>query len=390
MLESLRFTPFPDAATSLGALRASGIRAAVVSNWDCSLGGVLAGLGLGGLLDAVVTSAEVGVPKPDPLIFESALAAVQCPPAHAILVGDSLEIDVAGGRAAGIRSVLLDRGALGLRSRRRRADLHARQPARADRRLPYRLTGRGPDRGPTRPARRRSPGGRSFPVGARTGFLGLLVAALGTVVAMVLITIGFAAAGAEDLSNNHAFVLVATLAQDAMFVIAAYALTAEAGPVSASTFGLRPFGRSAIGTMAVAFGAYWALSLVYSALVAPPCDKLPDDLGIHESAVLATLAGIFVIVDRSARRRVLLPRLSVPGASPKLGRLARGSCQRPDLRRAPLRSGQAGAAGNSRHGARVRIPPDGFALALRAATRDEQHLRVRDAAERLELLAHSR
>ena len=111
MLESLRFTPFPDAATSLGALRASGIRAAVVSNWDCSLGGVLAGLGLGGLLDAVVTSAEVGVPKPDPLIFESALAAVQCPPAHAILVGDSLEIDVAGGRAAGIRSVLLDRGA---------------------------------------------------------------------------------------------------------------------------------------------------------------------------------------------------------------------------------------------------------------------------------------
>ena len=140
------------------------------------------------------------------------------------------------------------------------------------------------------------PGARSFPVGAKTGFLGILVAALGTVVAMVLITIGFAAAGAEDLSNNHAFVLVATLAQDAMFVIAAYALTAEAGPVSASTFGLRPFGRSAIGTMAVAFGAYWALSLVYSALVAPPCDKLPDDLGIHQSAVLATLAGIFVIV----------------------------------------------------------------------------------------------
>jgi membrane protease YdiL (CAAX protease family) len=48
--------------------------------------------------------------------------------------------------------------------------------------------------------------------------------------------------------------------------------------------------------MAIAFGAYWALSLVYSALVAPPCDKLPDDLGIHQSAVLATLAGIFVIV----------------------------------------------------------------------------------------------
>ena len=110
LLESLRFTPFPDAATALGTLRASGIRAAVVSNWDCSLPGVLAAVGLGGMLDAVVTSAEAGARKPDRRIFEAALAAVQCPSDRALLVGDSLEIDIAGGRAAGIRSVLLDRG----------------------------------------------------------------------------------------------------------------------------------------------------------------------------------------------------------------------------------------------------------------------------------------
>jgi putative hydrolase of the HAD superfamily len=113
LLESLRFVPFPDAATALGTLRALGIRAAVVSNWDCSLGGLLAELGLGGLLDAVVTSAETGVRKPDPRIFRAALDAVQCPPERAILVGDSLEVDVAGARAAGIRSVLIDRGATG-------------------------------------------------------------------------------------------------------------------------------------------------------------------------------------------------------------------------------------------------------------------------------------
>jgi HAD superfamily hydrolase (TIGR01509 family) len=111
LLESLRFTPFPDAATTLGTLRASGIRAAAVSNWDCSLPDVLAGVGLAGMLDAVVTSAVVGASKPDPRIFEAALAAVQCSPARGILVGDSLEIDVEGGRAAGIRSVLLDRAA---------------------------------------------------------------------------------------------------------------------------------------------------------------------------------------------------------------------------------------------------------------------------------------
>jgi len=110
LLESLRFVPYPDAATALGSLRSLNVRAAAVSNWDCSLGALLAGLGLGGLLDAVVTSAEAGVPKPDPRIFAQALAAIQCPPERAIFVGDSLDIDVAGGRAAGIRSVLIDRG----------------------------------------------------------------------------------------------------------------------------------------------------------------------------------------------------------------------------------------------------------------------------------------
>lgn len=109
LLESLRFVPFPDAATSLGSLRALGIRTAVVSNWDCSLGGLLGGLGLGGLLDGVVTSAEAGFRKPDPRIFDSALEVVGCGPERAIFVGDSVDIDVAGGRAAGIRSVLIDR-----------------------------------------------------------------------------------------------------------------------------------------------------------------------------------------------------------------------------------------------------------------------------------------
>jgi membrane protease YdiL (CAAX protease family) len=139
------------------------------------------------------------------------------------------------------------------------------------------------------------PADRDFPVGARTAFLGLVVAAAGTLFATILIAIAFTAGGVEHLNSNHAFVLILTLAQDAVFVIVAYGLTAERAPVSPRTFGIRPFGPSAIGTMALAFGAYFGLSAIYSALVAPPCDNLPDDLGIHQSALLATLAGIFVI-----------------------------------------------------------------------------------------------
>jgi putative hydrolase of the HAD superfamily len=114
LLDSLRFVPYPDVAPTLGRLRVAAIRTAVVSNWDCSLGSVLGELGLGGLLDEVVTSAEAGARKPAPAIFETALAQLQCAPESAILIGDSLDTDIAGGREAGIRSVLLDRSGTGV------------------------------------------------------------------------------------------------------------------------------------------------------------------------------------------------------------------------------------------------------------------------------------
>lgn len=109
LMASLRFRPYPDAASALGRLRHMGVRSAVVSNWDVSLRGVLADVGLGGLVDAIVVSAEVGARKPDPAIVEAALRRLRCPVEQALLVGDSPETDVAAARAAGVRAVLLDR-----------------------------------------------------------------------------------------------------------------------------------------------------------------------------------------------------------------------------------------------------------------------------------------
>jgi putative hydrolase of the HAD superfamily len=111
LLDSLRFVPYPDAAPALAALRAAGVRLGAVSNWDSSLRSTLSGVGLSGSLDVVVVSAEVGAPKPEPAIFETALAGVRCAPEDALYVGDSFETDVEGARAAGIRAVLLDRSA---------------------------------------------------------------------------------------------------------------------------------------------------------------------------------------------------------------------------------------------------------------------------------------
>jgi putative hydrolase of the HAD superfamily len=89
--------------------RALGMRLVVVSNWDVSLHDVLAQLGLDALLDGVLTSAELGVAKPDPAIFERALALAGVEAAEALHVGDDVDADVAGARAAGIAALLVAR-----------------------------------------------------------------------------------------------------------------------------------------------------------------------------------------------------------------------------------------------------------------------------------------
>jgi putative hydrolase of the HAD superfamily len=109
LLASLRFTAFADVRPALVAARARGQRLVVVSNWDVSLHDVLHALGLEPLLDGVLTSAEVGARKPSPAMFERALALVGAGAAETIHVGDSLEEDVAGARAAGIAPVLVRR-----------------------------------------------------------------------------------------------------------------------------------------------------------------------------------------------------------------------------------------------------------------------------------------
>ena len=66
--------------------------------------------GLEVYVDAVVISTEVGTGKPDPAPFLKALSLLEVRRGDAIAVGHSSRRDVAGARAAGIHSVLLDRG----------------------------------------------------------------------------------------------------------------------------------------------------------------------------------------------------------------------------------------------------------------------------------------
>ena len=98
----------PGVPEALRALRDAGLALVVVSNSDGTVEDGLTGVGLRGLLDAVVDSAVVGAEKPDPAIFRHALTLVGVRPERTLHVGDLYAVDVVGARAAGLHALLLD------------------------------------------------------------------------------------------------------------------------------------------------------------------------------------------------------------------------------------------------------------------------------------------
>jgi putative hydrolase of the HAD superfamily len=105
----------PGAAEGLAAIAATGTPIVIVSNADGTVADVLASTGLlqlgpgpGVEVAAIIDSGAVGVAKPDPAIFELALAAAGTTADRAIHVGDAYQYDVRGARAAGIRPLLVD------------------------------------------------------------------------------------------------------------------------------------------------------------------------------------------------------------------------------------------------------------------------------------------
>lgn len=92
----------------LEQLRQSGYQLGVVSNFDYRLYRILEGLGLSSYFASITLSSEAGWAKPDPQIFNAALAHHNTTPSEALHVGDSPHLDVAGAHAAGIAAVLID------------------------------------------------------------------------------------------------------------------------------------------------------------------------------------------------------------------------------------------------------------------------------------------
>jgi putative hydrolase of the HAD superfamily len=100
---------YTDVMPTLEKLRAQGISVGVLSNFDTRLYAVLKVLNLIHFFSSVTLSTEVGAAKPSPQIFNAALKKHDCPAEFAWHVGDSLEEDFKGAKAAGLKGIWLDR-----------------------------------------------------------------------------------------------------------------------------------------------------------------------------------------------------------------------------------------------------------------------------------------
>ena len=100
---------FEDSRPALEALAARGLKLGIISNFEPWLEDVLRLEGVRELFSVLAISGVLGVAKPQPAIFQTALDKAGVEPGAAIHVGDHPDVDGAAARAVGITPVLIDR-----------------------------------------------------------------------------------------------------------------------------------------------------------------------------------------------------------------------------------------------------------------------------------------
>lgn len=102
-----KFTLYDDVLPVLAELRGHGLKLGVISNGSRDLEEFVRHHALE--LDCAVGSRDFGRTKPHPDIFRRALEVLGVEAGETAMVGDSLEDDIEGARALGMRAFLLDR-----------------------------------------------------------------------------------------------------------------------------------------------------------------------------------------------------------------------------------------------------------------------------------------
>ena len=109
------WVPFGNVQTVLADLKADSRRLGVISNWDDTARDILKNAGIAGYFDFFIISAEVGINKPEPGIFEKAFEAAGVDPRQCLYIGDNYYDDAVGSKKVGMQVLILNRfGTLGV------------------------------------------------------------------------------------------------------------------------------------------------------------------------------------------------------------------------------------------------------------------------------------
>lgn len=102
---------YPDVRSALAALRRAGLWVGIAGNQTAKAAALLDQLGLP--VDAIATSGEWGVAKPDGEFFRRVIARASGTASEIVYVGDHPENDLYPAKAAGMRAALIRRGPWG-------------------------------------------------------------------------------------------------------------------------------------------------------------------------------------------------------------------------------------------------------------------------------------
>jgi HAD superfamily hydrolase (TIGR01549 family) len=101
--------PYEGAKPALQAL-ALRYRIGVIANQSAGTKARLTRWGLMPFISICLSSAEIGLEKPDPAIFRLALARARCEPHHAVMIGDRLDNDIRPARLLGWKTIRILQG----------------------------------------------------------------------------------------------------------------------------------------------------------------------------------------------------------------------------------------------------------------------------------------
>jgi len=105
--------PYPGTAEMLKSLVMRGYKLGIIANQWAGVAERLKTFGLSDPITVCVGSAEAGVVKPDPRIFEMALRQAKCEPREAVMVGDRIDNDVRPAKALGWVTIHVRQGESG-------------------------------------------------------------------------------------------------------------------------------------------------------------------------------------------------------------------------------------------------------------------------------------